>query len=300
MFHKLHNRLILVASRLQRLLISNGLEEHKPRLAHLPYVSGDTFMAFSDVAFLRDNKSPVVIKPNSGKKVLFVEGDLIERPDIQKYSEEFPIVIMHNSDNSPSQHVLQFFEQHRIHLFATNTPSTGSYVHCIPIGLENVHHRRNGSIHYYYPGNPLLDPTSLSKIVQVLASFSISTNERERNRAASICNSYGISNMRFDSLDAYRQALRRSMFVISPPGNGVDCHRTWEAIYNGAIPVIENKNYLYGPDINLPIYLCDNYEDFFQIDQPSRVRLYYSLLAKEYPSIYSDWWFAYIQSFLST
>ena len=26
--------------------------------------------------------------------------------------------------------------------------------------------------------------------------------------------------------------------MMSPPGNGVDCHRTWEAIALGAVPVV--------------------------------------------------------------
>jgi hypothetical protein len=27
-------------------------------------------------------------------------------------------------------------------------------------------------------------------------------------------------------------------FCVSPPGNGIDCHRTWEALYLGVIPVV--------------------------------------------------------------
>lgn len=32
--------------------------------------------------------------------------------------------------------------------------------------------------------------------------------------------------------------LSRSVFVISPPGNGLDCHRTWEALYLKCYPVV--------------------------------------------------------------
>ena len=39
-------------------------------------------------------------------------------------------------------------------------------------------------------------------------------------------------------LHAYRQLLLRSKYVLSPPGNGPDCHRTWESIYLGAIPIV--------------------------------------------------------------
>uniref|UniRef100_A0A914QDS5 Exostosin GT47 domain-containing protein n=1 Tax=Panagrolaimus davidi TaxID=227884 RepID=A0A914QDS5_9BILA len=36
----------------------------------------------------------------------------------------------------------------------------------------------------------------------------------------------------------YLQHLNNSKFVISPPGVGLDCYRTWEAIIMGAIPFI--------------------------------------------------------------
>ncbi len=39
---------------------------------------------------------------------------------------------------------------------------------------------------------------------------------------------------------AYLRRLRDVKFVISPPGNGIDCHRTWEALIMGCIPIVIN------------------------------------------------------------
>lgn len=36
----------------------------------------------------------------------------------------------------------------------------------------------------------------------------------------------------------YLQDLSRSIFVVSPPGSGVDCHRTWEALLMGCYPIV--------------------------------------------------------------
>jgi hypothetical protein len=36
----------------------------------------------------------------------------------------------------------------------------------------------------------------------------------------------------------YINNLKKHKFVISPPGNGIDCHRNWEAIYCGCIPIV--------------------------------------------------------------
>lgn len=48
-------------------------------------------------------------------------------------------------------------------------------------------------------------------------------------------------------------------FHISPEGNGIDCHRTWELLYMGCIPiVIKNKIYR---DWDLPIMQINRWSD---------------------------------------
>lgn len=43
------------------------------------------------------------------------------------------------------------------------------------------------------------------------------------------------------NLDQYYRAIGNSKFVLSPPGNGLDCHRTWEAMLMGAVPVVRSS-----------------------------------------------------------
>lgn len=290
MISKLSSRIAHLLQQLQEFLVAKEMEEPKPRFSHFPYISGDTFLAFSDIAIMQ-NGDRKIIKPHSMPSILFIEGSQIESEAIQQYSKSFRAVLMHNSDITPSDFAVRFFEENCIHLFATNTRPRGEYIHYLPIGLENVHHCRNGSLHYYYPGNQLLENPHLSKTITILVSFSISTNIKQRSYALQICEKYGHYNCSFKSLKSYRAALRRSSFVISPPGNGIDCHRTWEAIYSKAIPVIERKYYLYRDDTDLPIYVCDSYDDFFSMTEDQRSDLYQSILSKSYPAVYADYWF---------
>jgi hypothetical protein len=53
---------------------------------------------------------------------------------------------------------------------------------------------------------------------------------------------------------------RQYSFWISPRGNGIDCHRTWEALYLDIIPVVWNStlNSLYA---NLPVVIINNHTD---------------------------------------
>jgi hypothetical protein len=47
----------------------------------------------------------------------------------------------------------------------------------------------------------------------------------------------GHSNPR--PFDAFLADLSQHKFVLCPKGNGEDCYRTWEALYMGAVPVVE-------------------------------------------------------------
>lgn len=40
----------------------------------------------------------------------------------------------------------------------------------------------------------------------------------------------------------YLSDLKKSSFVLSPRGNGLDCYRTWEALAMGAIPIVKTSS----------------------------------------------------------
>lgn len=52
------------------------------------------------------------------------------------------------------------------------------------------------------------------------------------------------------------KVLSEYKFILSPPGAGVDCHRTWEALYTGTIPIVISSsiNELYNdlPVVTVP------------------------------------------------
>ena len=60
------------------------------------------------------------------------------------------------------------------------------------------------------------------------------------------------------SFEEYATSMSKHRFVVSPPGNGIDCHRTWESLYLGCIPIVI-KNYIYDGWQDLPILQVNNY-----------------------------------------
>jgi hypothetical protein len=49
-------------------------------------------------------------------------------------------------------------------------------------------------------------------------------------------------------------------FVLSPQGNGIDCHRTWEALCIGCIPIVKSSgiNSLFE---DMPVWIVNDWTD---------------------------------------
>ena len=77
-------------------------------------------------------------------------------------------------------------------------------------------------------------------------------------------------------------------FVASPRGNGIDCHRTWEALLVGSFPIVE-RHFMYDTYPTLPIIQIDSWdevleENFFNKTEKtlSKKRLDLSALSMSY------------------
>jgi len=57
------------------------------------------------------------------------------------------------------------------------------------------------------------------------------------------------------------QRQAKCMFVISPEGAGIDCHRTWEAILLGCVPVVKKSKFSALFD-HLPVVQLDDWSEF--------------------------------------
>jgi hypothetical protein len=70
----------------------------------------------------------------------------------------------------------------------------------------------------------------------------------------------GIMNITLDHND-YFSILPSSKFVISPEGNGIDCHRHYEALLAGAIPVMEKNPLTEEKYKDLPVLWTTDYSE---------------------------------------
>ncbi len=139
-------------------------------------------------------------------------------------------------------------------------------VKLIPIGLDIHTKRRNLSqtalIEYI-----LMGKSQKERIQKILVDFKSSYSHPIREAiVAKIADNpnFEILNERRDQIglwDLYHEYLA----VLSPPGGGLDCHRTWEALVFGAVPIVL-KNHLADLHEASGAYLIDTIEDLLEPD----------------------------------
>ena len=64
--------------------------------------------------------------------------------------------------------------------------------------------------------------------------------------------------------DKYFEELPKYRFVISPEGNGVDCHRHYEALMAKCIPIVEDSALIRAKYGNVPILYTRDYSEITQ------------------------------------
>jgi hypothetical protein len=118
----------------------------------------------------------------------------------------------------------------------------------------------------------------------VLSSFTRDTDKYRRpldiNRyliesnlkANGIINSWSNPDLYFDNLPNYK-------FVISPEGNGIDCHRHYESLLAGCIPIIEYNSLIEEKYKGCPILYT---KDYSEITTEYLEEKYTEMLNKEY------------------
>ena len=104
-------------------------------------------------------------------------------------------------------------------------------------------------------------------VTTVLCAMNEYTDQRRRsssgkNRRTILTTllSNGIPNTRM-SPTAFYESLPSYKFVISPEGNGIDCHRHYEALISGCIPIVERNPLIEEKYRGCPILYTDDYSE---------------------------------------
>jgi hypothetical protein len=77
------------------------------------------------------------------------------------------------------------------------------------------------------------------------------------------------------------------MFVISPEGIGMDCHRTWEALLLGCVPVVKKNNHNLFQ--NLPVWEVNDWSEFNAANILEKIQ-YFCGVEFDYSELFIEFW----------
>lgn len=296
-------------------LVADSKINEKLRKDSYPFISGDSFRLLAQHKLESD--SPIHITqvfgfiPGNVKAgdIVFVEGSLLKiffKQYHKKIRNKY-ILITHNADESCPREFFEYLNDPKIAVwFTTNMDCRHSKLIPIPIGFSNSHwpHSRKNHVDVElkqksYIG-PILEANKqfihwrlLRKPRKHLlyVNFHANTNPRARKEPQEIFYNLNHSYVLKETgrrYDLYLGDMLDSVYTISPPGNGFDCHRAWEAMSVGSIPVMMTTpiDSLFN---DLPVLIIN---DWKMVTKEFLEKRRKEILSKEYnyEKLYMNYW----------
>lgn len=260
-------------------LCMGAAPKYKDRTPSAPYITGDGFRLHCKFIIEKGRHELDCSEVKEGDTI-FVQTEYLWRffQELHPRIRKRYILVTHNSDIAiPGPFVPYLLHPKIIAWFGQNVEGyCHPKLHPIPIGLEN---------RQYSNGDPkVMDAASekffsVPKTVLLYNNFSLHTFPTERGKVYEIFKDkpYCVTASRKPYIE-YLRDLAGSKFVLCPRGNGLDCHRVWESLYMGAIPVVKSSasDSLFD---NLPVLIID---DWNQLTEEFLHQKYEEFSSKEY------------------
>jgi hypothetical protein len=208
-------------------------------------------------------------EPNNGEVLkVFVKIDKIHQ--FFNSSPKVPfILITHNGDLPVDGSLLNYLDNpYLISWYGQNINTVHHKLKSIPIGIANEIWPHGNEIDLI---NIINEDNKKEKLVYV--NFEITNFSR--NDCLRELSKFGLGLEEKKPFKDYLRELSKSYFVISPEGNGIDCHKTWESLYLKTIPIVTRSTNIEKYN-NLPILIIDDWSKF-KLDSLS-TDLYYDMI----------------------
>jgi len=226
-------------------------------------VNGWNFRQLANVVIDTDTlKERRAIK---GGDIVFCKTDYLDKlfEDVDDLVEPITL-ITHCSDHSITASTFQNRPSCIQKWFAQNADYQHPNLIPIPIGIENHDGPSKGTC---IDTNFIKELPIKQDIKQdaVYVNFNDTHPDRTNVRQFLSCHpNCFVRNETLPSKD-YHLEMSRFALVASPRGNGIDCHRTWEALLVGSIPIVK-KHFIYDSWIELPIIQIESWQELNDFD----------------------------------
>ncbi len=269
----LFDNLYRVKSGFHNRLIPKNLEK---RVSSYPYLCSDTYLAKSQLIITSQNDLKNLVHSTSRKsefESLYIIGELVadlinELSQLTNFKVQ-KIIVM-ESDTQQSSNELEKLLKISKDIYSNNLTGVHKNISPIPLGLERQSYRSAGKIsNFRVPAK--IDPKK--RKIDFLVAWNDGTNiERIKYRQEFLRSGKGlVLNTRVHSKTIHK-LMRNSLFVPSPAGNGLDCHRTWEALYLGSVPVVLRKDFC--GDQTWPVHVVESWKEVIDLSRNELESLY--------------------------
>ena len=167
------------------------------------------------------------------------------------------ILLTHNSDQKfTSQHLNQI-KPYISHIYAINCGIQDPLISPIPLGFVDSKYKPHGKFEE-------IANKKLEKTIKCYMNFAINTNPIKRQECYNtFTNQDWITNESNIPPEEFYAQVSRSKYILSPEGTGIDCHRIYESIYLGSIPVLKTSelDYFYQ---SLPVLIVKSWTEITQ------------------------------------
>jgi hypothetical protein len=233
-----------------------------PHLTYDDLITGEKFVGICDAVWFHYQHT--AFNPTVGMSRFFYADtyraeELFER--LAAFDAPEVVAVTHNADREVDASMMDCLPANVVAWFSQNVCHVHPKLHPLPIGLENERWfpelRKKQKI-LDYRAAPVT-PTRL-----LYMNHAIATNPAARQppydlfRRAHWCTA--VRGRNGHDFDGYLRHIADHFYVLSPEGNGIDCHRTWEALYMNRVPIlIRNANTAIYED--LPVLLVDRWSE---------------------------------------
>lgn len=273
-------------------LFSNDIFEYQNRNEAI--FSVDTAKTLAN--FVYDQKRTFYPEKVFDGAVVFIKTDYLDEFFTKfhpKISGRY-ILITHDGDRPSPREFAKYLNDEKLIAWLGQNPTIKGHkkFHPIPICIAGKNWK-HGNV------NTIRNIQNLCIPRQHLAylNINVGTYPKERKLVQRLFHNkdYCLSADR-RTFEQYLMDLKTSKFVFSPRGNGLDCHRTWEAILMGAIPIVRTSEL--DPLLEgLPVLIID---DWNKITKSFLEEKYAEMKEKEFSidKLFLPYWKSYITDLL--
>jgi hypothetical protein len=205
---------------------------------------------------------------------------------------------------------IRFIEQDKvIHWFSQNCTVSHSKITQIPIGLD-YHTMTQGDNKWGPRASPVEQEAVLWEIkaraapfykrkIQCYGNFHLNiqgtfAGERRAAKAEIPADAIVYQPGKLSRKETWAAQIEYA-FVVSPPGNGLDCHRTWEALCLGCIPIVKTSE-LDPLFEDLPVLIVESWSEV-SLENLNKVVEQFQYRTFNYEKLKLNYWMDKIHSF---